>query len=129
MIGLEGQWLSVRDPLPGGVLSLFCQYGEHVVLGNHGNVHTKHIAVHNGSTEVRPDVYEDAKLIGGTSRGKRPEISIFRMAKRAEGAFRISFCFVRVFRHLVVLQILPLLPARHESSWNLEGNRKYRRLA
>jgi hypothetical protein len=41
---------------------------------------SKLIAVHNGSTEVRPDVYEDAKLIGVIRRGRRPDVSIFRMA-------------------------------------------------
>ena len=41
---------------------------------------SKHIAVHNGPTEVRPDVYEDAKLIGVIRRGRRPDVSIFRMA-------------------------------------------------
>ena len=68
------------------------------MLGNGGNEDAKRVAVLNGSREERPDVL------------------IFRMAERAEGAFCVSFCFLISIRHFVFRIMLPLLPARHESS-------------
>ena len=56
LIGLEEQWLGVRDPISSGLLSLFFQSGKDVVLGNNGDEDAKLVAVLNSSREERADV-------------------------------------------------------------------------
>ena len=49
LIGVEGQWQSVRDPFSSGLLSLFFQSGKDMVLDNNGDEDAKLIAVLYGS--------------------------------------------------------------------------------